>query len=300
MEITRAALTRGLIFTIVSAFSMALLGILGKLGYRAGMTELELLQNRWSFGAAILFGYLFFTDRRSLTVSGHTLFKTALLGAVFQFLAGFTFFAAIKHIPVSTTLLIVYFYPVVVTLAAAYLFKQRLGGAVLLSLVLILAGSSLVFFDAFTQRLNSLGIIYALLNMIVFSGYMILAHVFLRGQKPIVMTFYMALFAGLTFSIFHNPLKILDSGVEQLIIGLALGLIPTAVSYVFNFKALEKVGSSYVSIFSTFEPVSVVIVAYLLLGEQIFFNQMLGMVLIISGIILPNLRSFTARGDSAK
>lgn len=300
MEITRGALRRGLLFTLVSAFSMALLGILGKLGYRAGMTELELLQNRWFFGAVIIFGYLFFTDRRSLAVSGQTLLKAAILGAVFQFLAGFTFFKAIKHIPVSTTLLIVYFYPVVVTLAAAYLFKLRLGRTVILSLALVVAGSSLVFFDAFTREIDSLGIIYALLNMVVFSGYMILAQIFLRGQKPLVITFYMALFAGLSFSLFHNPMKILHSGAEQLIIGLALGLIPTAISYVFNFNALREVGSSYVSIFSTFEPVAVVLLACLVLGEQIFIFQILGMLLIIGGIILPNLRPFAAKGPSGR
>ncbi len=298
MEITSDALRRGLIFSLMSAFSMALLGILGKMGYRAGMTEMELLQNRWFFGAVIIFVYLFLTDRRSLAISGLTLLKTALLGSFFQFLAGFTFFKAIKYIPVSTTLLIVYFYPVVVTLAAAYLFKRRLGGALILSLGLIFAGSSLVFFDAFNHDINSRGIAYALLNMIVFSGYMILAHIFLRGQKPLVMTFYMAFFAGLSFSLFHNPFKILDSGTTQLIIGLALGLIPTAFSYVFNFKALEKIGSSLVSVFSTFEPVSAVILAYLVLGERIFISQILGMALIVSGIILPNLGSFIAKSST--
>jgi len=296
VEISPGSLRKGLIFSLISAVSIALLGILGKLGYRAGMTELEMLQNRWFYGAAMLFIYIFLTDRRALRVSGITLLKTAILGALFHGVAGFTFFNAIKYIPVSTTLLIIYFYPVVVTLASAYLFKMRLRSTVIFSLVLILAGSSLVFFDAFAQDLNSLGIIYALVNMIVFSGYMIAAQIFLRGQKPLVMTCYMALFAGLAFSFFHSPLTIMDSGPQQLLIGLSLGLVPTVIAYFFSFRALREVGSGYVSIFSTFEPVTAVLLGYLVLGERIFIYQIFGMVLIIGGIILPNLLSFRARG----
>lgn len=296
MEISKGSLRKGLIFSLISSVSIALLGILGKIGYRAGMTELEMLQNRWFYGAAMLFIYIFLTDRRALRVSGIILLKTAILGAFFHGIAGFTFFKAIRHIPVSTTLLIVYFYPVVVTLASVCLFKMRLSRTVGFSLILILAGSSLVFFDAFAQDLNSQGIIYAVVNMITFSGYMIAAHIFLRGQKPLVMTCYMALFAGLAFSFFHSPLKIMDSGSEQILIGLSLGLIPTVIAYFFSFRALREVGSGYVSIFSTFEPVTAVLLGYLVLGERMFIYQIFGMVLIIGGIILPNLLSFRARG----
>ncbi|MDI6725404.1 MAG: DMT family transporter [Smithellaceae bacterium] len=297
MELTKGSLLKGLIFSLISAVSMGLLGILGKIGYRAGMSELEMLQNRWFYGAAMLFIYIFLTDRRALRISGITLLKTAILGAFFHGVAGFTFFKAIRYIPVSTTLLIIYFYPVVVTLASAYLFKMRLSRTVILSLIFILTGSSLVFFDAFAQDLNSLGIIYAVVNMIVFSGYMIAAQIFLRGEKPLVMTCYMAMFAGLAFSFFHSPLKIMDSGPEQILIGLSLGLIPTVIAYFFSFRALREVGSGYVSIFSTFEPVTVLVLGYLVLGERMFVYQVFGMVLIIGGIVLPNLFGFLTRGE---
>ncbi|MBU4372792.1 MAG: DMT family transporter [Proteobacteria bacterium] len=296
MEVTREKLIKGLIFSLIAAISISLLPILYKLGYRAGMDELGLLQNRWFFGAVMLFAYILVTDRHSLMVNGATLVKTAILGAFFHGLSGIFFLKALRYIPASTTSLIIYFYPVVVTIYASLFFHMRMSRAVIVSLGLTVFGCSLVFCDAFIQELNGKGILYAATAMIIYSAYLIVAQLFLRGEKPLIMTFYMALFSGVTFSFFHNPLKILELQQNQLLIGLFLGLIPTAFAYAFNFRAIREVGSGYVSIFSTFELVMVVCLSFLVLGEPIFIIQIVGMFLIISGIVLANAKIFRKGG----
>lgn len=296
MEVTREKLIKGLAFSFVAAVSISLLPILYKLGYRAGMDEMGLLQNRWFFGAVMLFAYILATDRHSLKVNGTTLVKTSILGAFFHGVSGIFFLKALRYIPASTTSLIIYFYPVVVTIYASLFFRMRMSRAVIVSVGFIVLGCSLVFYDAFIHELNGKGILYAAMAMIIYSGYLIVAQLFLRGEKPLIMTFYTALFTGVTFSFFHSPVKILELQLNQLLIGLFLGLIPTAFAYAFNFRAIREVGSGYVSIFSTFELVMVVCLSFLVLGEPIFIIQVVGMVLIISGIVLANAKIFRKGG----
>ncbi len=290
MDISKDALLKGMVFSLLSAFSIGTLGILGRLGFAAGMSEFAILQNRWMLGALILFIYLALTDARSLCIDRRTLLKAAVLGAGFQFLAGFTYFKAIGFIPLATTTLIIYFYPVMVTLGAAVFYKLPLRAEVVSALFIIVAGVLLVFFDALRAEMNLTGVLYAGANMVIFSGYLLAAQSFLRGQNPLVLTFYMALAAGLAFSLFHSPLSILQATAQELFIGLLLGLIPTAVSYVFSFLAIKKAGSAYLAIFSTFELVTVLVLANVILGEGIHIYQVGGMALIMAGIALPQLR----------
>ncbi len=56
---------RGLVFSLLSAVGFACLAILVKLGYRAGLTDMALLQYRFLFGAALLFLFLSLKDRHS-------------------------------------------------------------------------------------------------------------------------------------------------------------------------------------------------------------------------------------------
>ena len=104
------------------------------------------------------------------------------------------------------------------------------------------------------------------------------------------LTFYMVFLTGVLFSALSNPLRMAEMSGYQLFLGLCMGLIPTAAAYLLHFRAIEAVGSAYTSIFSTFEPVTTVVMAYLLLGENIVVWQVLGIPFIIGGIVLPNVQ----------
>jgi drug/metabolite transporter (DMT)-like permease len=194
------------------------------------------------------------------------------------------------YIPASSSALILYFYPVVVTLLSILFLRMRANRIVLLSLILVISGCSLVFYDAFLKALDIRGILFILATMLIYSCSLIVTQIFLREERFLTLTFYMVLFTALAFLPVHNPLHAFDLNGRQLLLCLSLGLIPTAIAYIFLFRAIETVGSAYTAIFSTFEPVTTVVMSFLVLNENIVFYQVLGMVLIIAGIILPNLK----------
>jgi len=285
---------RGFLFSISAAFTFGLLAILVKLSYQAGLGAMELLQYRWLTGAAILFVYLYLRDRSLLRADRTTLFKAFLLGAVGHGIGSTCFFKSLIYLPASTSALILYFYPVVVTLLSILFLRMKLNRIVSLSLLLVISGCSLVFYDAFLKAVDIRGILFILATMMIYSCSLILTQIFLRRERFLTLTFYMVLFTALAFLPVQNPLHAFDLNGRQLLLCISLGLIPTAIAYIFLFRAIETVGSAYTAIFSTFEPVTTVVMSFLVLNENIVLYQAIGMILIVAGIILPNLRELAA------
>ncbi len=288
-------MTQGLILSIVSGICFGLLGVLAKLGYGYGIGATELLQYRFGFAVLILLALILVKDPKLLRISRKKLLKVALLGGVISVAQSTFFFKAVEYIPASTNALIFYGYPVTVTIISMIFLKQRPNRYVWWSLLLVSTGCALIFYDAFLQHLDITGLCYSLGAMFVFSVYLILVQLLLRDEKPLKMTFYVLLFAAISFNIIEGPGKLLDMDMPRLVIGLTLGLIPTVLAISMVYKAIELIGSSYVSIFSTVEPVATIVAAYFLLNEKILALQLVGVALIISGIVLPNLRLLKIR-----
>jgi drug/metabolite transporter (DMT)-like permease len=282
-------LKKGLIYALISGASYGFLSILGKLGLQAGVGPAELLGYRFSIASLVMLIILAMTDRELLRPTVPTLSKGLILGFGFYGLQSFLFFQALTYIPASTATLIIYFYPLTVTILSMIFFKMRATPGVYASLALILAGCVLVFYDAFVKGLSMYGVGLAVASMIGFSAYLIAAQFFLRDEHPLRITFYALLSTALFFSLFHNPFKVFTLDARQLTLILALALIPTVLAVSLLYKAIERIGSSYTSIFSTLEPIVTVVLAAFVLGENVAAVQVLGMFLIIAGIVTPNV-----------
>lgn len=279
---------KGLVYALISGAAYGCLSVLGKMGLQAGIVPSELLGYRFGIAALVLFAILALTDFNLVRPARSTLIKGLILGFCFYGLQSIMFFHALMYIPASTATLIIYFYPLTVTILSMIFFKMKGTPGVYASLFLILSGCALVFYDAFVKGLSMYGVGLAVASMIGFSIYLITAQYFLRGEHPLTITFYALLATAMFFMLFNNPLKIFTLNIHQFVIILALALVPTVVAVSLLYKAIEKIGSAYTSIFSTLEPIVTVILAAFILGEEIAFVQVLGMLLIVAGIVVPN------------
>ncbi|MES9995364.1 EamA family transporter [Desulfovibrio aminophilus] len=287
---------RGMLYSVISAICYGMMAIMAKLGFAAGMDTWGMLQHRFAFGALILAVVLLIRNPAALRPSPRLLAKAALLGCVFYVFQSVLFFMALERIPASTTALVFYFYPVAVTLLSALIFRLRIDRYVVASLTLVMLGCALVFYDAFLKGLSGAGVFYALASMVLFSAYLIAVQLLLRNEEPLQATFFVVLFAALAFTVINGPGTIFQlNTIERLGIGLSLGIVPTALAISLLYLAIEKIGSAWTSIFSTFEPVATLAAAGLILGEQVVALQLFGVAFIVAGIVLPNARMLTAR-----
>jgi drug/metabolite transporter (DMT)-like permease len=233
-------------------------------------------------------------DRSVLRARPKTLLKSVFLGVVLYPVQSLSFMSSLKYIPAATTSLILYFYPVAVSLLSALFFKTRLDRIVALSLLLLVAGCGLVFYDAFLRSISQTGLLLATTSMLIFSVYLIFLEVLLRGENPRTISFYCVLSAAAVYTVMSPPVGFAQLDASAKLLTLALGLVPTALAVTLLYRAVELIGSARASICSTLEPITTVLASALLLGEDVVAIQVGGMALILAGIILPNLQTLRA------
>ena len=282
---------KGLIYALISATGFASMAILVKLGYATGMTGPVMMQYRFSYAVLFLTAILLIKDKSLFRISLPALGKCAFLGLIVYWAQTTCFVSALATIPASTTALVLYGHPMVVTLASVLLLKMPINRVMIFSLFMVMAGCCLVFFDAFLRAVDPIGLAYAVGSMAVFSAYLILVQLMLKGVKPLTATFYVMLFASVSFTVSGDPSAWLHTSGEQLLICLGLGLFPGVLAVTLLFQAIEEIGSAYTCIFSSVEPVITLIGAVFFLGESVVPLQIGGAALIIFGIVLPNLHA---------
>lgn len=285
----------GIMCAVFSAVCFGMLAVLGKLAYARGFATGEILQYRFAIGALLLFAYFAATDREVLRAKPRTVLKAVFLGVVLYPVQSLSFMTSLKYIPAATTELIFYFYPVAVSLLSALFFKTRLDRIVGLSLLLLVAGCGLVFYDAFLRSISQTGLALAMASTLIFSVYLICLEVLLRGENPRSISFYCVLSAAVVYTIMSPPVGFLALDLSDKLLTLALGLIPTALAVTLLYRAVELIGSARASICSTLEPITTVLASALFLGEDVAAVQVAGMALILTGIILPNTQVLRAR-----
>ncbi|SKA64968.1 DMT family transporter [Desulfobaculum bizertense] len=286
-------MARGLLYAFISAFCFGLLPVLSKLAFGCGMTTFEILQYRFGFGALCLAVYFAIARPQLFRISREGLIKSLLVGAVFFPMQSTGFVGAVKYIPASTTALIIYGYPALTAIASAILFKQPLTKNITTSLVLIFSGCALVFCDAFLHSADYRGVLLAVSSMLGIALNFIIGQLLLKGENAQSVTFYVLLSSAIAYFAANTylsgaPSNPLDLSSRALIISFSVGLISTTLAILFMYMAIEKVGSTYTSIFSCFEPVTSVFFSWVLLSEPLAAWQLAGAALIIGGIIWPN------------
>lgn len=286
---------QGLIYALFSAAAFGSMAILVKLGYQAGMNGAEMMEYRFSYAVILMLLILLVKDRTLLRIPRRNLAGCAFIGLIIYWLQTTCFVSGLETIPASTAALVLYVHPVTVALLSAMFLGMKLDRTVTATLVLVMGGCCLVFYDAFLKAVDPLGLAYATGAMVFFSCYLVLVQVLLKGVRPLTATFYVMLFAAVSFNISGAmagaPLAWLMPEPETFFIGLALGVVPGVIAVTFLYLSIEKVGSSYACIFSSIEPVVTLAAAAAYLDENVVLLQVAGAALIILGIIIPNART---------
>jgi len=295
MTTEQPSLIPGLIYSIISASCFGFLAILLKLGYTANLDTGTMLSCRFLFALIILFPYILITKRKHLKIGIKALFMAFICGAFFYGLQSYFFAASLQYISASTSSLILYIYPLTVLILSSIIFKSRITGAKILAIILIFAGCICVFYDAFHRQMDPKGLVLATLAMVAFSAYLIFIQKSLINVDSTVFSFYVIAFTALQCLVVYQPFSNVSLNTEQWTVCLLLSVIPTVFAIIFLYKAIERIGSSYASIFSSVEPAVTIVVSAILLKDPIKALQVLGMVFIISGIVVPNLRLITRR-----
>lgn len=282
--------TKGLIYIFISLVSAATITIITKIALINGGNPTKILLLRFFIVVVFMMIYMRINNISWMTSKRNFY---GLIGLGFAYVnVSLLFFLAMKYITPSLGSLILYTYPIIVSILSAILLKEQFTNHKALALFLSIIGCFLVIgvnIDSVDYR----GIILAFLTAIFFSIYIVGNKLILENVHPVVSLAYMSLFCVVFFSgksLIEGSLN-LDYSFVDIVAAILLAIIPTIIGIMSLFKALSLLGASKSAIISSFEPVVTLTLAYFIIGDRITLTQLIGAAFILSSVfIVQNIK----------
>lgn len=278
---------KGYIYGIISAVSYAINPLGALFLYEENLHPVSVLFYRFLLGTGIL-AVIMLIQRRSFAVKLGELKVLALLGVIFA-VSSLTFFESFRHLGGGISATIVFMYPVMVALLMAVFFKERLtvatGGAILMTV----GGILLLYKGDDGSVLSTFGIVLALFSALAYAIYIVVVNRSSLAMSSVKLTFYAMLFCLLSILLWSfaggaslQPL----TTPSQWFFALLLGLVPTVISLLSMTMAIHYIGSTPTAVMGALEPVTAVLIGYIIFGEPLTSRLLLGVVVILTAVIL--------------
>ena len=280
----------GALFCLASAAAFGAMGVFGKLAYDEGVTVGTLLAARFLVAAAVLWLVLAATGRlAALRELGRRDVALALaLGAVGYSAQAGAYFAALERLDASLLGLLVYTFPVMVTVAAVLLGRETFSGRTAAALVLASAGIALVLAGAAGGALDPAGTALGLTAAVVYSAYILVSEGVAERLGALALSTLVCTGAAVTLTVGAaaagglHPGAVTGAGFGWL---GALSLVSTVGAIGLFFAGLRRVGPTTASILSTLEPVVTVALASAVFGEALGAAQLAGGALVLAAVV---------------
>jgi drug/metabolite transporter (DMT)-like permease len=282
----------GAALCLVSAACFGAMAIFGKLAYDVGVTPEALLLVRFTLSAVLLGMVLVFRHGERQPVRGRVLATALGLGAIGYAAQASLYFSALESMDASLLSLILYTFPVMVTVAAALLGRDRLTPARVVALTTASAGTLLVLLGAGTGAVQPIGVLLGLGAAVTYTVYILVADTVVRRLTPVLLATLVMAGAAATL------------GARGLLLGgvsfdfppsawlwlTCIAVISTVTAMLTFFAGLKRAGPTTAAILSTFEPVVTTALAALALGESLTPVQLLGGVLVLSCVVVLQIK----------
>lgn len=279
-----------MVLTALSAAFFGSLAIYGKDADRIGIPLTELLAVR--FGAAAVILWAIVLVRRERVRLGWRTTGLVAMGLLYVGQAA-TYFTSLETVPAAVTSILLYLYPVAVMLLAAAFLGERLNRVRVGALLLAVIGVFTVV-NPFSAHgtIDPAGLLFGLATAAIYATYILVGRVLLRDVSSVVATALIATTAGVVLAAaaaLHGQLRPLSSGGWAL--ALSMAVVATAIPATMFLAGLARVGATRAAIISTLEPATTVILAALLLGEDLGPVRLVGggLILVAAVVVARNV-----------
>jgi drug/metabolite transporter (DMT)-like permease len=298
-------LGRGVALVLVSAVSFGIMPILAKLAYAERVNLITLLTMRFCLAALVMWA-LWASRRHEATPAHLTATRLLPLIAMGGLYVGqsFSYFRAVGIISASATGLLLYTYPVLVTVLAWLFFREALTRRKLAALFLATIGTLLVLglFSLVGGQNNQLGTLdprgvgWALAASGIYSAYIIAGTRFTRGLPALFCSAVVITSAAVVYAFWGLATGQLDFSFGWLgwVWAVAIALVSTVLAIATFFAGLAIIGPSRAAIVSTVEPAVTVGLGTLVLGEILSIEQACGAVLILAAVFVLQIKAPSA------
>jgi drug/metabolite transporter, DME family len=279
---------QGILLIALAAISWGTVGVVVKSLYEnTGLSPISVGFYRLALSVPALLLALSGLGKKAFQIKAKDVPVIALMGlmlAVYQL----CYFAAIPRVGVAiATLVTLCTAPILVALLSVVFLKERLEPKVIAALVIAVVGTFLLV--GFQSASGSQVVSGVLLALGSATGYALVALTSRRLStyhplQPVAFGFTVGAVVLLPFALADGLATSLD--VSSWLRLLYLGLIPTALAYTLFTLGMRTTKATVATIVTLLEPLTAVILAFVLFREQLNATAIVGGVLLIVAIIL--------------
>lgn len=274
----------GLVCIFLSASGFGAMPIFAKFAYADGIDLPTLLFLRFMMAGSLMAAVMFLRGLR--WPRGHNLWVLVAMGGLGYAGQAFCYFGALQYATAGLTALLLYLYPVIVTLLSALLSRRRLTEKRLLAVFSALAGTGLAVGGSLGGSL--LGVILGVGAALIYSIYILVGERVTESEDAIASGAVVMLSGAVVYG-----LVVLLRGGPALPVSVmgwaavgSIALFSTVLAIVGFLAAMRRLGAADAATFSTLEPIVTVLLAAVFLGEGIGLWQALGGAIILTAVIV--------------
>jgi drug/metabolite transporter (DMT)-like permease len=225
------------------------------------------------------------------------LIPVILLGMTGVFAYNVLFFQGLQRIEASRAALIVATCPAFIAIASSVLLKERFSFTKAVGIPLSILGAIVVISKGHLSQLVTGGVgrgeLCILGCVLTWAAYSLIGKVVMGRLSPLVSVAYSSLIGAAALFV---PASLFDGLASNL--GRAslldwtsivyLAVFGTVLGFVWFYEGIKAIGATRAGLFINFVPISAVVLAAIILGEQMTASLAIGAALVLSGVYLTN------------
>ncbi|MGE4273301.1 MAG: DMT family transporter [Desulfitobacterium sp.] len=282
---------------ILAGVCWGIIGLFSRNLATGGLSSVQITASRCIVTAVCLSTFLLIKDRDKLKINLKDLWLFLGTGICSIVFFNICYFTTIKLATLSMASILLYTAPCFVMIMSAILFREPITMRKIGALVLAFGGCVLItgiLGKGGPSNLSGLAIITGLGAGIGYALYSIFGSIALRKYHPFTVTAYTFIVASLSLLPFSNSIDIVTIALENrnvLISGLLLGVVSTLIPFLLYTKGLEHMEAGKASVMAFVEPMVATLVGILIFKEQLTAQNILGIFLIFSSVLVLNWRT---------
>lgn len=272
--------------------SYGVLSTFVKLAYSAGYSVIEVTGGQYLFGAMLTWVLVLFTKKQEITL--YQAFKLLLSGVPFG-LTGMFYYQALQSLNASLAIIFLFQFVWIGTLFEWNVYKKKPTKAKITAIGILIIGSILAtgFATKSEDVLSLQGLAWGLLSALTFTTFIFLSSSVGKDTSPILKSAFLSTGGLIVVLLVYPPMFLFDltvlTGVTPY--GLILGLFGVALPPLLFSIGMPRIGPGLGSILVASELPVAITMSALILDELVSFSQWLGVVIILCGIVVSNIKS---------
>lgn len=269
--------------------------VMVKLAYQYNVDAITILLLRmlFAFPFYVVIAFKYTKGNQQITKKDYA--WLLLFGLVGYYLASYFDFVGLSYIKASLERIILFLYPTIVLILNRIFLKKPITKVQVLAILLTYIGVVIAFVDELEFSGNNVykGVFFIVLSAITYASYLV-------GSGWLIPKFGVAKFTANAmlvscFSVFIHFAIISDVNLLGLpwqvyTYGFLIAVFSTVIPSFLVSKSIKMISSSNFAIVAGVGPISTIILATIFLNESLTFLQIIGALVVITGIVILSLK----------